>query len=110
MSTDQERLEYDLGKPIPKDVHFKWEKMSKSKGNIIDPLEIIEEYGTDAMRMALCASATQARQIDLDRRRFEEFKNFANKIWNGARFVFMNLEGDSPLTPEELSKDWMNRC
>ena len=67
--------------------------MSKSKGNIIDPLEIIEHYGTDAMRMALCASATQAREIDLDRRRFEEFKNFANKIWNGARFVFMNLEG-----------------
>ena len=66
--------------------------MSKSKGNVIDPLEIIETYGTDAMRMCLCASATHARQIDLDRRRFEEFKNFINKIWNGARFVFMNLE------------------
>lgn len=59
---------------------------------MIDPLEIIDTYGTDAMRFALCASATQARQIDLDRRRFEEFKNFTNKIWNGARFVFMNLE------------------
>src|SRR4029078_2349085 len=68
---DQERLEYDRGKPIPKDVHFKWEKMSKSKGNIIDPLEISGEYGTDAMRMALCSSATQAREIDLDRRLFE---------------------------------------
>jgi valyl-tRNA synthetase len=99
---DEERIEYDLGKPTPKDVYSKWEKMSKSKGNIIDPMEIIDEYGTDAMRMALCASATQAREIDLDRRRFEEFKNFANKIWNGARFVFMNLEGDSPLTTEEL--------
>lgn len=101
---DKERLEYDLGKPIPKDVHCKWEKMSKSKGNIIDPLEIIEQYGTDAMRMALCASVTQAREIDLDRRRFEEFKNFANKVWNGARFVFMNLDGDFPLTAEEFSK------
>jgi valyl-tRNA synthetase len=105
---DKERQEYDLGKPVPKDVNFRWEKMSKSKGNIIDPIEIIEEYGTDAMRMALCASATQAREIDLDRRRFEEFKNFANKIWNGARFVFMNLEGDAkqgttPLTAEEFS-------
>lgn len=90
--TDKERHDYDCGKPIPKDVHFKWEKMSKSKGNIIDPLEISEEYGTDAMRMALCASATQAREIDLDRRRFEEYKNFANKIWNGARFIFLNLE------------------
>lgn len=90
--TEKERMEYDLGKPLPPDVHFRWEKMSKSKGNIIDPLEIIDQYGTDAMRMALCVSATQAREIDLDRRRFEEFKNFANKIWNGARFVFMNLQ------------------
>lgn len=89
---EQERKDYDLGKPMPKDVLSKWEKMSKSKGNVIDPLEMIDEYGTDAVRMALCASATQARQIDLDRRRFEEFKNFANKIWNGARFVLMNLE------------------
>lgn len=90
-ATEQERVEYDLGKPIPSDVFSKWEKMSKSKGNIIDPLEMIDQYGTDAVRMALCASATQARQIDLDRRRFEEFKNFANKIWNGARFVLQNL-------------------
>lgn len=100
--SDSERKEYEMGKPIPKDVHSKWEKMSKSKGNIIDPLEIIDEYGTDAMRMALCASATQAREIDLDRRRFEEFRNFANKLWNGARFVLMNLEGDNPLTADEL--------
>jgi valyl-tRNA synthetase len=92
--TEQERLDFDLGKPVPKDVFSKWEKMSKTKGNIIDPLEMIDQYGTDAIRMALCASATQARQIDLDRRRFEEFKNFSNKIWNGARFVLMNLKGD----------------
>lgn len=107
--SDKEREEYDLGKAVPQDVLSQWEKMSKSKGNIIDPLEIIEQYGTDAMRMALCASATQAREIDLDRRRFEEFKNFANKIWNGARFVLMNLEGDekqgtTALTAAEFSK------
>lgn len=107
--SEKEHREYDLGKPLPKDVHFRWEKMSKSKGNVIDPIEIIQDYGTDAMRMALCASATQAREIDLDRRRFEEFKNFANKIWNGARFVFMNLDGDESqgavaLTSQELSK------
>ncbi|HKY99672.1 MAG TPA: class I tRNA ligase family protein, partial [Rhabdochlamydiaceae bacterium] len=83
------------------DLHFKWEKMSKSKGNIIDPIEIIDTYGTDAMRMGLCASATHARQIDLDRRRFEEFKNFINKIWNGARFVFMNIES---LSAEEFAQ------
>lgn len=101
--SEQERKEYDLGKPLPKDVVSKWEKMSKSKGNIIDPIEIIDEYGTDALRMALCSSGPQSREIDLDRRRFEEFKNFANKVWNGARFVFMNLEGDSPLTAEEFA-------
>lgn len=99
-----ERIDYDMGKPIPKDVQSKWEKMSKTKGNVIDPLEIIDLYGTDAMRMALAASATQSREIDLDRRRFEEFKNFANKVWNGARFVFMNLSGENPLTPDEFQK------
>lgn len=107
--SDQERREYELGKVPPPHVHFRWEKMSKSKGNVIDPIEIIAEYGTDAMRMALCASATQAREIDLDRRRFEEYRNFTNKVWNGARFVFMNLEGDeaqgtTPLTAKELSE------
>lgn len=99
--TGEEKREYDLGKPVPKDVHSKWEKLSKSKGNVIDPLDLIEEYGTDALRMALCACANQTPQIDLDRRRFEEFKNFANKLWNGSRFVFMNLED---LPSESLSK------
>ncbi|MBA2727333.1 MAG: valine--tRNA ligase [Parachlamydiaceae bacterium] len=107
--SEQERYDYEMGKPIPKDVENKWEKMSKTKGNIIDPIDIIEQYGTDAIRLALCASPSQAREIDLDLRRFEEFKNFANKIWNGARFVLMNLEGDPnsgtfPLTIEEFEK------
>lgn len=88
----EDKKQYDLGKKVPKGVFSKWEKMSKSKKNVIDPLEICEEYGTDAMRLALCASATHARQIDLDRRRFDDYKNFANKLWNGARFVFMNLD------------------
>ena len=91
--TGEEKLKYDLGAPLGPNVESKWEKMSKTKGNIIDPLEIIEQYGTDALRIALCSSVTFARQIDLDRRRFEEYKNFANKLWNGARFVFLNLEG-----------------
>lgn len=99
----EEKQEFDLGKPLPKDVHAKWEKMSKSKGNVIDPREISNEYGTDAMRMALTSSTTHARQIDLDLRRFEEFKNFANKVWNGARFIFMNLFGEDPLTASQLS-------
>lgn len=105
----EERDMYEHGKTIPPDVKSRFEKMSKTKGNIIDPLEIIDAYGTDAIRMALCASASQAREIDLDLRRFEEFKNFTNKVWNGARFVLMNLEGDekqgtTPLTSEEFSQ------
>lgn len=102
--TGEERKKYDLGEPLPADVHSKWEKLSKTKGNVIDPLELIEEYGTDAMRMSLCASATHAAQIDLDRRRFEEFKNFANKIWNGARFVLMNLTLEEKQFYEGLNK------
>jgi valyl-tRNA synthetase len=95
--SQEERLSYDLGKVPPKEVSSKWEKMSKTKGNVIDPLEIIDTYGADAMRMALLSSLTHARQIDLDRRRFEEFKNFANKLWNSARFVLMNLEASETL-------------
>lgn len=88
----EERRSYDLGEPLLKGVESKWEKMSKSKGNVLDPLEIIDIYGTDAVRLALCSSVTHARQIDMDLRKFEEYKNFANKVWNGARFVLMNLE------------------
>lgn len=88
----EQKLKYDLGEKLPNDITSKWEKMSKSKGNVIDPLEIIDEYGTDAMRIALTSSVTNTRQIDLDRRRFDEFKNFANKIWNATRFILQNLE------------------
>jgi valyl-tRNA synthetase len=97
--TPEEKKAYDLGAALPPNVESKWEKMSKSKGNVIDPLQVIQDFGTDALRMALTSSVTHARQIDLDLRRFEEYKNFANKIWNGARFVFLNLE---ELKPEEL--------
>lgn len=101
----QERIDYDLGKPVPPDVKSKWEKMSKSKGNVIDPIEMFEEYGTDAVRIALCSSCSSARQIDLDRRKFEEFRNFTNKVWNGARFIFMNLQHEeNPLTENELAQ------
>ena len=97
--TGAEKERYDLGEEPPKEVHSKWEKMSKSKGNVLDPLEMIATYGCDAFRLTLTSLATHARQIDLDRRRFEEQKNFANKIWNASRFVLMNLER-SNLTPE----------
>ncbi|MEI6531270.1 MAG: valine--tRNA ligase [Chlamydiota bacterium] len=102
-----EREAFESGSPIPKDVSYKWEKMSKSKGNVIDPLAMIDKYGTDAVRMTLAASSPQNRQIDLDSRKFEEFKNFINKIWNGARFVLMNLEGPSEEGPLELEDEWI---
>lgn len=102
--TGQERSEYDSGTPLPKGVFSKWEKMSKSKGNVIDPIEIINSYGADAMRMALASSLGDARQIDLDRRRFEEFKNFSNKIYNSARFVFMNIDNEPSLTAESFGE------
>jgi len=100
----EEKKRFDQGEPLPKDLLSKWEKMSKSKGNVIDPIEVINSYGADAMRMALASSATRTPQIDLDRRRFEEFKNFANKVWNGSRFVLMHLTISSEKLMEGLEE------
>ncbi|MCD6551028.1 valine--tRNA ligase [Thermotoga sp.] len=66
-------------------------KMSKSLGNGIDPLEVIDKYGADPMRFTLAILAAQGRDIKLDPRYFEAYKKFANKIWNATRFVLMNL-------------------
>ncbi len=72
----------------------KGQKMSKSKGNTIDPVEIIEKYGADAMRFTLTSLVTYGSQdIKLSDERFEYGRNFINKIWNASRFVLMNLEG-----------------
>ncbi|MBT5376242.1 MAG: valine--tRNA ligase [Nitrospinaceae bacterium] len=68
------------------------QKMSKTKGNVIDPLEVMEKYGTDALRFTLAAFAAQGRDIKLDEDRIEGYRNFCNKLWNASRFVFMNLE------------------
>jgi len=67
-------------------------KMSKSLGNGIDPLEVIDEYGADPMRFTLAMLAAQGRDLKLDVRFFDTYKKFANKIWNATRFVLMNLE------------------
>lgn len=87
----EEWIRYERGEKVPNDVLSKWEKMSKSKGNIIDPLDVIDEYGTDALRLALTSSVTTSKQIDLDFRKFEESKNFANKLWNASSFVIQNI-------------------
>jgi valyl-tRNA synthetase len=74
------------------------QKMSKSKGNVIDPIVMSDQYGTDAFRFTLTALVAQGRDIKLAPERIEGYRNFANKIWNASRFVFMNLEDD--FTPD----------
>ena len=66
-------------------------KMSKSKGNVIDPLELMDEYGADALRFTLSAMAAQGRDIKLAKSRVEGYRNFATKLWNAARFCEMNV-------------------
>ncbi len=68
----------------------KGQKMSKSKGNVIDPLELVDEYGADALRFTLAAMAAQGRDIKLSASRVEGYRNFGTKLWNAARFCEMN--------------------
>ena len=68
------------------------QKMSKSKGNIIDPLEVLDRFGTDAFRFTLSVLAIQGRDIRLSEERIAGYRNFINKIWNAARFSLMNLK------------------
>ncbi|MBN1957994.1 MAG: valine--tRNA ligase [Desulfuromonadales bacterium] len=72
------------------------QKMSKSKGNVIDPLTIIDEYGADAFRFTLCAFAAMGRDIKLSTERIGGYRNFVNKLWNASRFALMNLEDFDP--------------
>jgi len=72
------------------------QKMSKTKGNVIDPLEIIERFGTDATRFTLAAMAAPGTDIAFNPSRTEGYRNFANKIWNAARFMFMNVQRIEP--------------
>lgn len=68
----------------------KGQKMSKSKGNVIDPLELVDKYGADALRFTLTAMAAQGRDIKLSEERVEGYRNFATKLWNAARYCQMN--------------------
>ncbi|MCY4612833.1 MAG: valine--tRNA ligase [Nitrospira sp.] len=90
------------GKPPFRDVYIhalvrdaEGEKMSKSKGNVIDPLTKMSEYGTDALRFTLASMASPGRDIKLSENRIEGYRNFANKIWNAARFILMHTDGPS---------------
>ncbi|MCB8821034.1 valine--tRNA ligase [Microvirga rosea] len=90
-------------------------KMSKSKGNVIDPLEAIDQYGADALRMTLAAMAAQGRDIKLSLQRVEGYRNFATKIWNAARFAEMNecrrVAGFDPRSVKETLNKWaLSEC
>ena len=75
------------------------DKMSKSKGNIIDPLHMIDKFGADAFRFTLAAFTAQGRDVRMSEDRIEGYRNFVNKIWNAARFSLMNLQEGSPEAP-----------
>jgi len=89
--------------PLIKDIEGK--KMSKSKGNVIDPLLMIDQYGADALRMTLASLTIQANYIRLSREKIETFRNFTNKIWNVARFSLTHL---NDFDPEEIKVEELN--
>ena len=86
------------------------QKMSKSKGNVVDPLAIMTKYGTDAFRFTLAALAAQGRDIRISDERVEGYRNFANKLWNASRLVLSNLDGYDPAgdrAPAGLPGRWI---
>jgi len=86
-------------------------KMSKSKGNVIDPLELIDAYGADALRFTLSAMAAQGRDIKLSPSRVEGYRNFATKLWNAARFAEINaclpVENFDPASATQTINRWI---
>ncbi|MFO7883404.1 MAG: valine--tRNA ligase [Desulfobacteraceae bacterium] len=87
---------------LVRDEHGK--KMSKSKGNVIDPIKVIDHYGADAFRFTLAAFAAQGRDVKMSESRVEGYRNFVNKLWNASRFSLMHLQEDTRrIDPETLS-------
>jgi valyl-tRNA synthetase len=85
------------------------QKMSKSKGNIIDPLELIDQYGADAVRFTMAAMAAQGRDIKVSLNRVEGYRNFATKLWNAARFAEFNGCARDPSFDPRKAKEVLNR-
>jgi len=84
-------------------------KMSKSKGNVMDPLDLIDQFGADALRFTLAAMAAQGRDIKLSTQRVEGYRNFATKLWNAARFAEMNSCVSVPGFDPKSAKETLNR-
>ncbi|HEY2659617.1 MAG TPA: valine--tRNA ligase [Caulobacteraceae bacterium] len=89
----------------------KGQKMSKTKGNVIDPLELIDAYGCDAVRFTMAAMSGQARDVRLSRQRVEGYRNFGTKLWNASRFTQMNecyrVEGFDPAGVKDTLNRWI---
>ncbi len=89
----------------------KGQKMSKSKGNTMDPLELIDKFGADALRFTLAAMAAQGRDIKLSEQRIEGYRNFGTKLWNAARFAQMNecavWDQYDPRSPDQAVNKWI---
>ena len=86
-------------------------KMSKSKGNVIDPLELVDEYGADALRFTLAAMAAMGRDIKMSKQRVEGYRNFGTKLWNASRFCEMNecirVDGFDPSAVTQKVNRWI---
>jgi valyl-tRNA synthetase len=78
------------------------QKMSKSKGNVMDPLLIMDKYGTDALRFTMTAFAAQGRDIRLSEERIEGYRHFINKIWNAVRFALLHIQDSRPYAFDEI--------
>jgi len=103
---------------LVRDEHGK--KMSKSTGNVIDPLKIIDEYGADAFRFTLAAFAAQGRDVKMSESRVEGYRHFVNKLWNASRFVLMHISSNQTGSKDKqihqsenlsLPEEWiLSRC
>ncbi len=89
----------------------KGQKMSKSKGNVVDPLELMDKYGTDSLRFTMAAMAAQGRDVKMSENRIQGYRNFATKLWNAARFCEMNEckidEGFNPKNAKNAVNQWI---
>jgi valyl-tRNA synthetase len=87
------------------------QKMSKTRGNVVDPLELVDDYGADALRFTMAALSGQVRNINLSRQRIEGYRNFGTKLWNAARFCQMNgcerVEGFDPASVRHVQNRWI---
>jgi valyl-tRNA synthetase len=101
--TDQRPFEHVLLHGLVLDE--KGQKMSKSKGNGIDPMDVIKEYGSDALRFAMTYASTGGQDIRWDNRRVEMGRNFNNKLWNATRFAFMNLDDTRPTVNDQREQN-----